>query len=71
MKLGFLPLYLQFYRDVCPAYDEKVAKFANTIAGKLRSMGCELIAAPVCARCDEVKAALKQFQEGKAEAIVT
>ena len=71
MKIALLPLYLQFYRDVCPAYDEKVAKFANTIAGKLRAMGCDLIAAPVCARCDEVKAALKQFQEGKAEAIVT
>ncbi|MBR6372460.1 MAG: hypothetical protein IKS20_04700 [Victivallales bacterium] len=71
MKIALLPLYLQFYRDVCPAYDEKVAAFANTIAGKLRAMGCDLIAAPVCARCDEVKAALKQFQEGKAEAIVT
>ena len=71
MKLGFLPLYLQLYRDVCPAYDEKVAAFANTIADKLCATECSLIAAPVCARCDEVKVAMTQFQEGGAEAIVT
>ena len=71
MKIALLPLYLQLYRDVCPAYDEKVAAFADTIANRLRAMGCDLIAAPVCARHDEVKSALAQFQNGGAEVLVT
>ena len=71
MKLGFLPLYLQLYRDIAPSYDPITAAFAEKIAARLRELGFELEAAPVCARCDEVKAALDNMKNAEVEALVT
>ena len=61
LKLGLLPLYLQLYRNVAPAYDPIVAKFAVSIAAALKEAGADVVLAPVCARADEVAPAVASF----------
>ncbi len=71
MKIGFLPLYLQLYRNVAPDYDSKAAEFANVIAGQLVKLGANVVQAPVCARKDEVAAALERIKGEGSEVLVT
>ena len=71
LKLGLLPLYLQLYRNVAPAYDPIVAKFADTIANALKDAGAEVVLAPVCARADEIAPAVANFEASQVDAIVT
>ncbi len=71
LKLGLLPLYLQLYRDIAPAYDPIVAKFADTVANAIKAAGADIVQAPVCARADEVAPDVASFEEANVDAIVT
>ena len=71
LKLGLLPLYLQLYRNVAPAYDPIVVKFAETIAATIKEAGADVVLAPVCARADEIGPAVTKFEASNVDAIVT
>ena len=48
VKVGFLPLYVKLYDDVCPQYRPHVEAFMNDAAARLEAEGVELVKAPVC-----------------------
>ncbi len=70
-KVGLLPLYLKLYDDGMPEVRPRVEEFYARIAAGLQARGLEVLAAPVCRLKAEFQAAVRGFQRGGAEAIVT
>lgn len=71
VKVGFLPLYVKLYDDVCPEYRPQVEAFAADAAARLEKEGLELVKAPVCRLKDEFMAAVDSFNAADVDAIVT
>jgi len=71
MKIGFLPLYLQLYKDRCACFTPAAEAFAKKIGGLLADRGFEVVAAPVCCLESEFEAAVKTFEAEGCCAIAT
>jgi len=71
MKLGFLPLYLAFYKEAVPSCLAAAEAFAGRIAGLLRSVGAETVEPGVCCTREEISAAVAAFEGAGVDAIVT
>ena len=71
MKIGFLPLYIQLYKERCASYTPAAEAFAGKIAGLLREEGFEVVAAPVCCLEEEFAAAVARFEQEGCCAIAT
>ena len=70
-KVGLLPLYLKLYDDGMPQARARMEKFYQQVAVALEVRGLQVLTAPVCRLKAEFRAAVRGFQLGGAEAIVT
>lgn len=71
IKIGLLPLYLQFYREAAPNCTDKAVSFAALMAGQLKRLGADVVTAPICAVASEFEAAVKGFEAKGVDTIVT
>ncbi len=71
MKIGFLPLYVQLYDDVCPEIRPRLETFYETLACEFEKRGFEVVRSPFCRLEPEFRAAVSLFEKEKADAIVT
>lgn len=71
MKIGLLGLYIKLYDEVKPDYRPVVEKFLDSIAAEYEKRGIEVVKAPIARIKPEFEAAVKQFEDAGAEAIVT
>lgn len=70
-KIGLLPLYVELYDHSSPECRPVVeANYAHACE-KLRSVGLEVLTAPVCRLESEFEAAISSFEVAEADAIVT
>ena len=70
-KIGLLPLYIELYDKALPETRPRVEAFYATIAEELGKRGLEVLTSAVCRVKSEFAAAVKSFEEGQADAIVT
>ena len=71
VKLGFLPLYIKLYDDHEPYMRERIEAFYAKVAGIARGLGIDVITAPVCRRKEEFADAMRAFEDGGAEGLLT
>lgn len=70
IKIGLLPLYIKLYDD--RGTDRKpLEQFYDKIAKVFEDRGIDVITSEVCRVKDEFERAVKSFENGKADAIVT
>ncbi len=69
--IGFLPLYLQLYKNCAPQYTPVATAFAKAMAEKLTQCGFNVVEAPVCCLKEEFAAAVKRFEAAGCSAIAT
>ena len=70
-RIGLLPLYLKLYDDGMPQVRPRIEQFYEQIAARLEARGLEVLRSPVCRIRPEFQAAVRGFEQGGAEAIVT
>jgi L-arabinose isomerase len=70
-KIGLLPLYLKLYDDREQDKRPRVESFYKQIATEFEKRKLEVLTVPVCRTSPEFQAAVREFEEGGAEAIVT
>ncbi|MHC4874017.1 MAG: L-arabinose isomerase family protein, partial [Planctomycetota bacterium] len=71
-KIGLLVLYLKLYDEVCDSeLTDKAKSFAGVIAGEYEKRDVEVVVSSPCRTEDEFKAAIKEFEQNKVDAIVT
>ena len=58
LKAGLLPLYIELYDEINPAWRKPLEAFVRTISDRLRRLGVEIAAAPVCRLEPEFRASL-------------
>ncbi len=71
ISVGLLPLYLELYDRVLPEKRAGAERFYGAIAAALKKRGLEVATAPVCRLRDEVRRALKAFEDTGVDAVVT
>ena len=71
VKIGLLPLYVKLYDECLSWMRPKVEKYHADVAEKLRSYGLDVMTSPICRLEDEFRQAIKSFEEGGAEVLVT
>lgn len=71
MKIGFLPLYIALYDQVCPAIRPEMQAIADNTAQRLNQKGFQVVQAPICRVEEEFRAAVELFKKEKAFCIVT
>lgn len=69
--IGLLPFYLELYDNSVPEMRPKIESFCNAAADKLCHAGLEIIRVPICRLEKEFTAAVKEFENKKADAIIT
>jgi len=70
-KVGLLALYIKLYDDGMPQVRARMESFYRQIAEALGARGLEVLTAPVCRVRPEFQAAVRSFEQGGAQAIVT
>lgn len=70
-RVGLLPLYLKLYDDTVGDRRQRVDAFYRQIASGLEGRGMDVLTSPICRVAPEFEAAVRSFEEGDAEAIVT
>jgi len=70
-KVGLLPLYLKLYDDGMPQVRTRMESFYRQIAAELGARGLEVLTSPVCRVRPEFQVAVRGFEQGGAQAIVT
>ncbi len=71
MKVGFLPLYIALYDEISPSMRPRCEAFYETMAKRLEAAGLEVIRTPICRIKPEFDAAVQNYEEQGADAIVT
>jgi len=69
--IGLLPLYLELYDKAIPEVRGRIEAFYATLAEELSARGISVITVPICRLEAEFAAAVKCFENGHADAIVT
>lgn len=69
--IGLLPLYLQLYDDSNADKRPRIEEFYTTIGAELAKRGVKVLATDICRQAKEFSAAVKDFENEGAEAIVT
>lgn len=70
-KIGLLPFYIELYDHAVPQARPRIEKFHATIASEVEKRGLDVLTSPICRIRTEFAAAVKSFEEGKADCIVT
>ena len=70
-RAGLLPFYLKLYDDLLPECRAGFDGFIGRITAALEVRGIAVQTAPVCRVADEFAAAVKQFEDGGVDGIVT
>jgi L-arabinose isomerase len=70
-RAGLLPFYIKLYDDRMPDKRPRIESFYRQIAEALQARGLDVLTAPVCRLRKEFEAAVRGFEQGGAEAIVT
>jgi len=70
-KVGLLALYIKLYDDGMPQARPRMEHFYRQVAEALGARGLEVLTAPVCRVRPEFAAAVRDFEQGGAQAIVT
>ena len=70
-RIGLLPLYLALYDEVLPDARDAFTGYLERIGAGLEARGIRVRQAPVCCVADEIAAAVRQFETGGIDAIVT
>ena len=63
LKAGLLPLYIELYDDINPAWRKPLKAFVRTISDRLGRLGVQIEAAPICRLEPEFRAAVKALEE--------
>lgn len=71
IKVGLLPMYVALYDTSSPQMRPEIEAFYATIAEKLRGFGLDVLTSPVCRLENEFADAIRSFEEGGAEAMIT
>ncbi|MEW5815590.1 MAG: hypothetical protein AB1798_09385, partial [Spirochaetota bacterium] len=71
VKIGLLPLYLKLYDDKLPDIRPRIEEFYKTITGEFEKRQVQVVTSSICRVAGEFKAAVKSFEEAKADAVVT
>ena len=69
--IGLLPFYIELYDKSMPEIRPKIESFCNTAADKLCHAGLEVLRVPICRLEGEFNAAVAEFENNKADALVT
>lgn len=69
--IGLLPLYIKLYDDVSADKRPRIDSFYKQVAYEFEKRGLSVLTVPVCRIKDEFEAAVRSFEEGGADAIVT
>ena len=70
-KVGLLPLYIELYDDCAADKRPRMQRFYDQIAAALERAGLDVIRAPICRVKKEFAAAIRTFERGQADALVT
>jgi L-arabinose isomerase len=70
-RVGLLPLYLKLYDDTAPEHRPPMEAFYGQIAAELERRGLQVLRSTICRVAPEFEAAVRGFEAGGAEAIVT
>jgi L-arabinose isomerase len=70
-RIGLLPLYLKLYDDGVPQIRPRIQQFYEQIAARLEARGLEVLRSPICRLRAEFQAAVRGFEQGGVQAIVT
>lgn len=71
LKAGLLPLYIELYDNINPAWRKPLVAFAGKVARRLTALGVPVETAPVCRRESEFKAAVRALEAKHVEALIT
>lgn len=71
VKTGLLPLYIQLYDDLNPAWRTPLEEFVRTLCRRLAKAGVEIEAAPVCRVKSEFRRAVTDLERKGCEALIT
>lgn len=71
MKIGLLPLYIKLYDEKLGYIRKRSEAFYSKIADLLRSKGMDVIEVPFCRVKSEFEAAVRDFEDQGADAVVT
>ncbi len=70
-RVGLLPLYVALYDEVLPELRASVEPLSDQVCEAFVSRKVEVTQATTCCVCEEVEAALKQFDDEQVDMIVT
>jgi L-arabinose isomerase len=70
-KIGLLPLYLKLYDERDRDKRPRIESFYEQIASELEKRKVGVVRSPICRTKSEFEAAVRSFEDGGAEAIVT
>ncbi len=71
LKAGLLPLYIKLYDEINPAWRKSLEEFVQNVSVRLGKLGVDIEAAPVCRVESEFKAAVKELEGKKLDALIT
>jgi L-arabinose isomerase len=70
-RIGLLAFYIELYDQAVPAVRPRMNRFYDQIAAALGRQGIQVLQAPVCRLQSEFAAAVRKFEKGGADALVT
>lgn len=71
VKVGLLPFYVALYDATSPEMRPEIEAYYRAIAEKLRGQALDVLTCPVCRLEEEFSAALRQFHQDGAQAVIT
>jgi L-arabinose isomerase len=70
-KIGLLPLYLELYDRLLPAYRARMEQFCREVAGSFEKRGVKVVTAPVCRLKGEFARSVQTLEKAGVDALVT
>ena len=71
VKVGLLPLYVKLYDEFLPWMRPRIEAFHREITDKLSDCGLDVMTVAPCRLENEFRAAIREFEENGAEALIT
>jgi len=71
LKAGLLPLYIKLYDDINPTWRKPLVAFIEKLIPRLKQLGVEIEAAPICCVESEFKTAVKALEGKGLDALIT
>ena len=71
-KAGLLPFFLKLYEEVCsPEELDEIKAFSKIIQREYEKRGVDVLLADTCCEAEQFAAAVRQFEAGQVDAIIT